>query len=72
MIELLDLVRRQQARDPRAVSVFLSTHPAPEERLAAVRTAVGTRRGGLRDSVAFRSAKAHLRALPAARSMPAT
>jgi len=72
MIELLDLVRRQQARDPRAVGVFLSTHPAPEERLTAVRTAVGTRRGGLRDSAAFRSAKAHLRTLPAARSMPAT
>jgi len=70
MIELLDVIRRQQARDPGAVSVFLSTHPAPQERLTEVRAVVGTRRGGVRDSARFRSVKARLRGLSPARAMP--
>ena len=72
MIEMLEIVGRAQSRDPAAVELFLSTHPAPQERLREMRTAINPRTGGRRDSSQFRSVKAHLRTLPAARSMSAT
>ena len=70
MVELLDVIGRQQARDPGAVEVFLSSHPAPQERLAEIRAALGSRRGGVHDTAAFRAVKGRLGRLPPARAMP--
>lgn len=67
MPEFMETLRRAQGRDPGSVEVFLSSHPAPADRAAALRKVVG--RGGRRDSAEFRAAKARARKLPPARSM---
>jgi predicted Zn-dependent protease len=70
MAEFMETLRREQGRDPGSVEIFLSSHPAPAERAAALRRTLGTRSSGRRDSAAFRTAKARaLRVKPAARSM---
>jgi predicted Zn-dependent protease len=60
MVELLDILRRNAKQDPDAVQVFLSTHPSPRERIPALEALADTRRGGRRDSAAFRSIRARL------------
>ncbi len=72
MIELLDVLRREQKRDPGAVDVFFSTHPSPEDRIAQLTAAVGRRRGGVRDSAQFRAVKARVLKLPPPHRMPRT
>ncbi len=67
MLEFMETLRRAQGRDPGSVEVFLSSHPAPAERAAALRKLVG--RGGRRDSAEFRTIKARVRKLPPAKSM---
>jgi predicted Zn-dependent protease len=67
MPEFMEILRRAQGRDPGSVEVFLSSHPAPTERAAALRRIAGA--GGRRDSAEFRSMKARVRKLPPARSM---
>ncbi|MGH8639291.1 MAG: M48 family metallopeptidase [Burkholderiales bacterium] len=67
MPEFMETLRRAQGRDPGSVEVFLSSHPAPAERAAALRKVV--RAGGRRDSAGFRAIKARVRKLPPARSM---
>jgi predicted Zn-dependent protease len=70
MAEFMETLRREQGRDPGSVEIFLSSHPAPAERAAALRRSLGTRATGRRDSAAFRTAKARaLRLTPAAKSM---
>ena len=70
MAEFMETLRREQGRDPGSVEIFLSSHPAPAERAAALRRTLGTRTSGRRDSAAFRTAKARaLRVKPPARSM---
>jgi predicted Zn-dependent protease len=64
MIELFDVLRREQKRDPGAVDVFFSTHPSPQDRIAQLNAAIGRRRGGLRDSAQFRAVKARVLTLP--------
>jgi predicted Zn-dependent protease len=70
MAEFMETLRREQGRDPGSVEIFLSSHPAPAERAAALRRSLGSRSTGRRDSAAFRNAKARaLRLTPPARSM---
>jgi beta-barrel assembly-enhancing protease len=72
MAEFMETLRREQGRDPGSVEIFLSSHPAPAERAAALRRSLGTRTGGRRDSAAFRSARTRaLRLTPPPRSMQA-
>ena len=69
MIELFDILRREQGRDPNRVESFFSTHPPPQERIAELQAAVKPYRGGRRDTAEFRAIKARL--LKAARPKPA-
>ena len=72
MAEFMETLRREQGRDPGSVEMFLSSHPAPAERAAALRRSLGTRASGRRDSAAFRAARARaLRLTPPPRSMQA-
>jgi predicted Zn-dependent protease len=69
MIELFEMLRREERRDPGAVEEFFSTHPSPEDRIAELRAATAHSRGGIHDSVQFRSVKARLLKLRAPRKM---
>jgi predicted Zn-dependent protease len=70
MIELFEVLRREQKRDPGAVDVFFSTHPSPQDRIAQLNASIGRRRGGLRDSAQFRAVKARIARLAPPRAMP--
>ena len=70
LVEFLETLRREQGRNPGSVEIFLSSHPAPAERAAALRRSLGERAGGRRDSAAFRNARARALRLPPAASMP--
>lgn len=70
MVEFMQILRAQSGRDPGSVQTFLSSHPAPAERvtrLQGIARELGA--GGTRDSQAFRNAKARLGRLAAAPSM---
>jgi predicted Zn-dependent protease len=70
MSELFDMLRREASRDPSAVEAFFSTHPSPEDRIAnLMASSARRRRGGVRDTKEFRSLKARVLKLPAARTM---
>ena len=66
MADFMDVLRREQGRDPGAVEVFLSTHPAPAERAVALRHLAAQHPGGRRDSAAFRAVKTRVLRLPPA------
>ena len=66
MADFMDILRREQGRDPGAVDVFLSTHPAPAERAVALRQLAGQHPGGRKDSAAFRAVKTRVLKLPPA------
>ncbi len=66
MAEFMDVLRREQGRDPGSVEVFLSTHPAPGDRAVVLRQLAAKRPGGRRDSAAFRGVKARALRLPPA------
>jgi predicted Zn-dependent protease len=70
MIEMFEILKREQGRNPGAVETFLSSHPAPQDRLNALRTAVARANGGTRNTATFQATKAKLRKMPPARSMP--
>jgi predicted Zn-dependent protease len=70
MIELMESIRDQEKRDPASVEIFFSNHPSPKERLESLKAIVPSRRSGTRDSGAFQSIRARLRALPPAKAMP--
>ena len=70
MIELFEQLRRASSRDPVLVETFFSSHPAPADRIAALRSQVAKNTGGRRDSQQFRTIKARLAKMPAAKSMP--
>ena len=72
MAEFMETLRRRQGGDPGSVQVFLSSHPAPGERAAALRRLAGARASGRRDSTAFRHAKARAQRLPPAPRMKAS
>jgi predicted Zn-dependent protease len=67
MIGLMETLRKEQGRDPASLEVFLSSHPAPEERARRLRSSL--RAGGTKDSARFREIKTRLAKLPRARSM---
>jgi beta-barrel assembly-enhancing protease len=71
MVELFDILRREQKRDPSAVEVFFSTHPSPQERIEQLKSDVGRRATGRRDSAAFQQAKARSLKLAPPRRLPA-
>ena len=68
MIEFMETLRREQGRDPGSVQVFLSSHPAPAERVGLLRKSA--RPGGRRNSDAFTRMRSRERQLPPAKAMP--
>jgi predicted Zn-dependent protease len=69
MVEFMEILRREQGRDPGSVEVFLSSHPAPADRVQDLRRALGARTGGRGDSAGFRAAKIRVQKLPPAPPM---
>ena len=70
MTELFEMLQREQGRNPASVDVFFSSHPAPRDRLQALRADVANARGGVRDTERFQAIRKKLRKMPAARAMP--
>lgn len=70
MVELFEILRKAQARDPGSVEVFFSSHPSPENRIADLRAQLPRTNRGTRDSQQFQRIKARLRALPPAAALP--
>jgi len=70
MVELLDVLRRVQQRDPTAVETFFSTHPSPEDRIKDLQADVRRHTGGRRDSAGFQRAKSRSLALPPPHRLP--
>jgi len=70
MVAFMDLLRREQGRDPSSVEVFLSSHPGPAERAKLLRAELRGISGGRRDSDQFRQVRARLNRMPPAAAMP--
>ena len=70
MVELFEILRREQGRDPGALETWISSHPSPQDRIARLQADVAGSRGGTRDTQRFRNVKARLLRMPAPRSMP--
>jgi predicted Zn-dependent protease len=70
MVEFMKILRAQAGRDPGSVQTFLSSHPAPGERVTRLQ-ATAKRLGatGTRDTAAFRQMKGRLGRLAPAPSM---
>jgi predicted Zn-dependent protease len=69
MLEFMQLLRQQQGRDPNSVQVFLSTHPAPADRIQRLQNVSGRGRGRS-NSTQFVEVKRRLSRLAPARPMP--
>jgi len=70
MIELFQILTREQGKNPGAVEAFLSSHPAPADRMSALQAEVARTHGGIRNSLKFQAIKTRLRKMPAAKAMP--
>lgn len=70
MIELFEVLKREQGRNPAAVEEFFSSHPAPQDRLKALRTDASRSRGGVRNTPRFQAVKARLVKMAPPRAMP--
>ena len=70
MLELFETLKREQGRDPGAVEVFFSSHPAPQDRMRALQLEAGRSKGGVRDTPRFQTIKRKLMRMPAAKRMP--
>jgi predicted Zn-dependent protease len=70
MIAFMETLRRAQGRDPGSVAVFLSSHPAPGERIDLLRSEVRPRAKGQKDSATYKEIRQRLNRLPPAKSMP--
>jgi beta-barrel assembly-enhancing protease len=70
MVELFEVLRREQQRDPGSVDVFFSSHPAPADRISHLQASIGRNPGGTRDTTQFRGIKARLSRMTAAKPMP--
>ena len=68
MVAFMETLRREQGRDPAAMEVFLSSHPAPGERAQRLRGTL--KAGGTKDSAQFRSVRARLKKMARAPRMP--
>jgi predicted Zn-dependent protease len=69
MIGFMEILRREQGRDPSSVETFLSSHPAPEERVQLLRAELRGVSGGRRNSDQFRQVRARLPRLGPVQSM---
>ncbi len=69
MVELFEILRAQEKRDPSSVEVFFSTHPSPQNRIAGLQAEIARQTGGTRDSRPFQAIKARLQRMAPARSM---
>jgi beta-barrel assembly-enhancing protease len=69
MIEVMQMIRDQERRDPGSVEAFFSNHPSPADRITLLQRTVRRPRRGTRDSAEFRSIRARLAMLPPARAM---
>jgi predicted Zn-dependent protease len=69
MVELFEILRQEQKRDPHRVETFFSTHPPPQDRITRLQQEVAKHRPGRRDSPQFQSIKARLQKMPAAKRM---
>lgn len=70
MVELFEILQREQRSDPGKVAVFFSSHPPPQDRIGRLQADIARNPGGSRDSEQFRSIKARLLRMPAPRAMP--
>lgn len=70
MVELFEVLRREQKRDPGAVEAFFSTHPPPAERIQELQAAVARLAPGRRDTAEFQRIKARSLKLPPPRRLP--
>jgi beta-barrel assembly-enhancing protease len=71
MVELFEILRKEQRRDPSAVEAFFSSHPPPQDRIAGLEAEIAKRRAGRRDTREFRAIKARLLKMKPAAAMPA-
>jgi predicted Zn-dependent protease len=69
LAEFMQILRREQGRDPSAVETFFSTHPSPEGRLERLEREAARLGGGRRDTGRFDRVRRRLRELPPARRM---
>jgi predicted Zn-dependent protease len=69
MIAFMEMLRHRQGRDPGSVEMFLSSHPAPGERVQLLRTELKGVTGGRRDSAEFQRVKRQLARMPPAPPM---
>jgi predicted Zn-dependent protease len=69
MIAFMEILRRQQGRDPSSVEIFLSSHPGPAERSELLRTQLRGVSGGRKDTGQFRQIRARLNKMAPAKSM---
>ena len=69
MVELFEILRREQKRDPMRVETFFSTHPSPQDRISRLKRDVAGGRSARRDSRQFQSIKARLLRMPPPRAM---
>jgi len=70
MVELFEILRREQKRDPSQVEVFFSTHPSPQDRIARLQQDAARTRGGRRDSAEFQAIKSRLLKMRPPKTMP--
>jgi predicted Zn-dependent protease len=70
MVELFDVLRREQKRDPGSVEEFFSTHPSPQERMQLLQAEVARHSGGRRDSGEFQRMRARSLGLSPPRQTP--
>jgi predicted Zn-dependent protease len=80
MVELFEMLRHEQKRDPGRVEMFFSTHPSPQDRVVRLQTDVArgrkgsspARGAGRRDSPQFQSVKARLLRMAPPKAMKAS
>jgi beta-barrel assembly-enhancing protease len=70
MIELFDLLQREAKRNPDGVETFFSSHPAPSDRSARLRSQLARENSGRRDSQQFQRVKAKLQKMAPALRTP--
>ena len=70
MVELFEILRRESNRDPGAVEVFLSSHPAPQDRIAQLQADIARGKGGRHDTPEFQAVKSRLLKMKPAPAMP--
>ena len=70
MVELFEILQREQRRNPGSVDVFFSSHPPPQDRIARLRGALPRGGGGTRDTRQFQTIKARLLRMAPPKPMP--